>query len=1100
MASISKVLIANRGEVATRIARAVAGLGLRSVGIHSADDADSLHLRHCDEVVSLDGTGPSAYLDADQIVTRALEIGASHIHPGYGFLSENADFARACENHGIVFIGPDAGVLEEFGDKSKARALALAHGVPILPGTPHAATKEQMREFLDGLGPAFTEGKVAALIKAVAGGGGRGMRIVRRRGELDAAYDLCAAEAQGAFGSPDVYIEQLLESAQHIEVQLIGDGTGAISHIWDRDCSIQRRNQKLVEIAPSRIADDELRQRILYAAKRLAGALNYRGLATVEFLVSEDGDFYFMETNPRLQVEHTVTEEVTGLDLVRAQIQVCSGHTLQDLGLEQQQIPAPRGYAVQVRINAEVMKPDGTTVPQSGRISAFHLASGRGIRADANAYAGYSINPRFDSLLAKLIVHSNLTDFESVAAIADRALAESQISGVETNIDLQRAILRSDEFRDGTARTNFVDTNIKALLDAVPEAQALFAYHAAVPQAARAAVALPEGVSGVESPMSGAVVSIEVAPGDTVKAGQTLLILESMKMQHVIAAPEAGEVQEIHTSTGDVVDANAIVVSYQPRASADGDVTEQQQIDPDYIRPDLAGLIDRKKFLWDENRPRAVEKRHKLGKRTVRENVDRLIDPGTFVEYNSLVIAAQRKRRSLDDLIENTPADGLVTGLARVGEATFGREKSMCAVFAYDYTVLAGTQGYWNHKKTDRIFDVAYRQKHPVILFCEGGGGRPGDVDPDKVSGLSNPSWLWLGKLSGTVPLVGITSGRCFAGNAAMLGVCDVVIATSDSNIGMGGPAMIEGGGLGVFAPEEIGPIDVQTRNGVVDIEVPDEDEAVDVAKKYLSYFQGDVPDFQAHDQRLLRHVIPENRKRVYDVRQAIELLFDVDSVLELRAKFGTTIITALARLEGRAVGVIANNPKVLGGALDSDGSDKAARFIQLCDVFGIPIVSLCDTPGFMVGPDSEKTASVRHMSRMFLRGGNAAIPIAMVVLRKCYGLGGMAMGGASTFVPMIGLAWPTSEFGGMGLEGAVRLGFRKELEAIEDPDDREKRYQELVDGMYEWGGGINTATHLEIDDVIDPADTRRLLALSIGDVDKGKWTNNHSNPLIDSW
>lgn len=1073
---------------------------MRSVGVYAVDDADSLHVRQCDEAVALSGSGPAAYLDIANIVDAALRSGASHVHPGYGFLSENADFARACEDAGLTFIGPDIDALTTFGDKSRARALAVGQDVPVLPGTVGAASKGQMRQFLIELGADFADGRVAAMIKAVSGGGGRGMRVVRSLDDLDEAYERCTAEAQTAFGSSDVYIELLLEEARHIEVQLIGDGTGAVSHIWDRDCSVQRRHQKLLEVAPARIADGELRERLLSAAQRLAAAVNYRGLATVEFLLGPEGDFYFMETNPRLQVEHTVTEEVTGIDLVCAQIEVCCGSTLEQLGLTQDAIAPTRGYAIQVRINAESMQPDGTTIPQLGTIDALHIASGKGIRVDSNAYTGYRINPRFDSMIAKLIVHSDRPDFAAAVAKADRALELSEISGVSTNLGLQRAILQSEEFVRGQCSTDFVDRNAARLLSVVPAERPLVASRKTESVSHAPAVVIPEDMVGLSSPMSGAIIEIGVGVGDAFVAGQTLVVLESMKMQHVINAPTAGRVTEIYAKVGDVAQADEFVLAYLPEDSEESAIHDDGGADPDYIRPDLSALRDRKAYLWDENRPNAVAKRHKLGKRTARENVEDLIDEGTLVEYGALAIAAQRKRREVDDLIENTPADGLITGVARIGENWFGKDKATCAVFAYDYTVLAGTQGYFNHRKTDRIFEVALQNDYPVVLYCEGGGGRPGDIDPPKVAGVYQRAWHWLGQLSGQVPLIGIGSGRCFAGNAALLGVCDVVIATADSNIGMGGPAMIEGGGLGVFAPDDIGPIDVQTLNGVVDIEVADEAEATAVAKKYLSYFQGDLPSFEVPDQRLLRHVVPENRKRVYEIRDAIDLLFDVDSVLELRPKFGTCLVTALARLDGRAVGVIANNPKVLGGAIDSDGADKASRFLQLCDAFGLPIVSLCDTPGFMVGPDAEKTASVRHFSRMFIRGANLSVPIAEVVLRKSYGLGAMAMGGGSSHIPTVTLAWPTSEFGGMGLEGAVRLGFRKELEAIADLDAREARYQELVDQMYAWGSGINTATHLEVDDVIDPADTRGLLITSLVSVDKGKWTNNQSKRSIDAW
>ena len=476
-----------------------------------------------------------------------------------------------------------------------------------------------------------------------------------------------------------------------------------------------------------------------------------------------------------------------------------------------------------------------------------------------------------------------------------------------------------------------------------------------------------------------------------------------------------------------------------------------------------------------------------------------LVDAGSLVEYGPLVLAAQRKRRDLDDLIANTPADGLVGGIGSVNGDLFDGRDTQCVVMSYDYTVLAGTQGHQNHRKKDRLFELAEQLRLPVIFFTEGGGGRPGDTDTGGVTGLDCLAFLWWGQLSGTVPMVGINAGYCFAGNAAILGCCDVVIATRDSNIGMGGPAMIEGGGLGVYEPTEIGPVSVQSANGVIDILVDDEAEAVAVAKRYLSYFQGSVSEWSCADPTELRDVIPVDRLRAYDVRRAIEGIFDTDSVLELRRDFGIGMITAFARIEGRPVGVIANNPAHLAGAIDSDGADKAARFMQLCDAHQIPIITLVDTPGMMVGPDVEQTALVRHCSRLFVTGANLSVPMVSIVLRKSYGLGAQAMMGGSTKAPLACLAWPTGEFGGMGLEGYVRLGYRKELEAAGSPEESERLFRELVDRLYEHGKALSIATWFEIDDVIDPADTRRWLTTllrSTPELDRSRPTRPH----VDTW
>jgi acetyl-CoA carboxylase carboxyltransferase component len=495
--------------------------------------------------------------------------------------------------------------------------------------------------------------------------------------------------------------------------------------------------------------------------------------------------------------------------------------------------------------------------------------------------------------------------------------------------------------------------------------------------------------------------------------------------------------------------------------------------DPDTIRPELAELRARLHATTDAGRPAAVEKRRRTGQRTTRENIADLVDEGSFVEYGALALAAQRTRHSTDDLVKLSPADGIVCGVGTVNRALFDDERARTMVLAYDYTVFAGTQGVVGHQKLDRMLALAARWRMPIVLFAEGGGGRPNDTDVHTIAGLDTPSFLSFAALSGLVPRVGIASGRCFAGNAALLGCCDVIVATEDSSIGMGGPAMIEGGGLGTFKPEEVGPIDVQSRNGVVDVRVRDEVEAVAAAKKYLSYFQGSVSAWAAADQAPLRHALPERRRRAYKIRPIVERIADSGSVLELRREFGRSVVTALARVEGRPVGVVANDPFHLGGAVDADAADKAARFFQLCDAFGLPIVSLCDTPGFMVGPQAETTALVRHVSRMFTAAARLSVPFFTVVLRKGYGLGAQAMAGGHFHAPFFTVAWPTGELGGMNLEGAVRLGMRKELDAIEDPVAREQTFQAMVAHAYERGKAINMASLLELDAVIDPAETR---------------------------
>jgi acetyl-CoA carboxylase carboxyltransferase component len=600
-------------------------------------------------------------------------------------------------------------------------------------------------------------------------------------------------------------------------------------------------------------------------------------------------------------------------------------------------------------------------------------------------------------------------------------------------------------------------------------------------------------MSAVPSPLQGTIISIDVQPGDAVHEGAVLAVVESMKMEHVVHADHAGIVRSIEVSVGQTVHPGDAIAHVDAADVAGEARAVEDAVDLDHIRADLAAVLERHALGLDERRPEAVARRRATGQRTARENVADLVDDGSFVEYGPLAIAAQRRRREVQDLIERTPADGMIGGVGTVnGHRTI--------VMSYDYTVLAGTQGFQNHRKKDRLFELASRQRLPIVFFTEGGGGRPGDTDSPGVSGLDCLAFALFGELSGLVPLVGVTSGRCFAGNAAILGCCDVVIATADSNIGMGGPAMIEGGGLGVYAPEEIGPMSVQVPNGVVDIAVRDEAEGVAAAKQYLGYFQGRSVEWACADQRLLRRVVPENRVRPYEIRDVITTLADSDSVLELRRGFGVGMVTALVRVEGRPLGVIANNPLHLGGAIDADGADKAARFMQLCDAFDVPVLFLCDTPGFMVGPEAEKTALVRHVSRMFVTGASMTVPFFTIIVRKGYGLGAQSMAGGSFKAPVFCVAWPTGEFGGMGLEGAVRLGFRKELEAVADEDERQRLFEEMVARMYEHGKALNTSTYFEIDDVIDPVDSRRWITAALESAPPPPPRTGKKRPCIDTW
>lgn len=605
------------------------------------------------------------------------------------------------------------------------------------------------------------------------------------------------------------------------------------------------------------------------------------------------------------------------------------------------------------------------------------------------------------------------------------------------------------------------------------------------------------------APLQAQVVECAVAVGDVVDAGDLLVVVEAMKMEHELRADTSARVIELRCAPGEMVHQGDVLMVLRPEAvaiappPADGTWDDGAPSPAGTMRADLQRLPDREQFLRDEARPEAIARRHAQGMRTARENIADLCDEASFIEYGALAVAAQRSRRTEEDLIANTPADGMVTGIGSVNEALFGRERARTVVMAYDATVLAGTQGMRNHAKTDRLLGIAFDQKLPVVLFAEGGGGRPGDTDMPVVAGLHVGTFAAFARLSGAVPLIGVVAGRCFAGNAALAGCCDVIIATRDSNIGMGGPAMVEGGGLGTYRAEDIGPASVQHGNGVIDVLVDDEAQATEMARRCLSYFQGRVMTWMEPAVDRLRAVVPENRSRVYDSREAMGAIADQGSLLPLRTGFGAGVHTALARIEGRPVGMLANNPQHLGGAIDADAADKMARFLQLCNAHGLPVISLIDTPGFMVGPQAEASAQVRHVSRLFVTAAKLRVPVFAVVLRKGYGLGAMGMTAGSFHAPVFTVAWPSAEFGAMGLEGAVRLGYRKELQAQPEGPAREALFDRLLAQARESGSALSMAGGLEIDAVIDPAQTRSWLAHGLAGA---KVTEPVGPRFIDTW
>jgi acetyl/propionyl-CoA carboxylase alpha subunit/acetyl-CoA carboxylase carboxyltransferase component len=1070
-----KLLVANRGEVAVRILRAAAEVGLPAVAVAPADDAGR-HLPMADEQVTLPGTGASAYLDVERLVQVAVAAGCGLVHPGYGFLSERAAFAEACATAGLGFVGPAPDVLALTGDKVRSREVAAAAGLTVVDGTGPVRSVAQIEAFLDTLGGA------PAMLKATAGGGGRGTRRVAAGDDLAAALERCRSEAERAFGDPTVHLERLLPDVRHVEVQLLGDGTDLVA-LGDRDCSLQRGRQKLVEVAPAPGLSAAARTAIADDAVAFGRSAGVASLATVEFLVSRTGrERTFLECNPRLQVEHAVTEAVTGVDLVAAQLRVALGARLGDLDLRTP--PSTRGTAVEVRVNAETVDVDGVR-PDAGQVTRFEVPTGPHRRVETAAHPGYVVDPRFDALLAKLVVDG--PDLATALARAERALGEFHIEGVDTGAEVLRAALGRPELADWSVDTTWFEDHLAELVGAVERRGPGRAPDAAVPGEEAAASDAPgapdalgaeEVADAVRAPSRATVVAVRVTEGDVVRAGQELLVLEAMKMQRSVAAPHGGTVGAVLAEVGHVVATGAPLLVLPPDGSDVEDVAAAAEVDPDHVRDDLRRLHEAIAPTLDEHRPDAVARRRSRGRRTARENLADLVDDGSFLEYGQLAVAGQRRARSLDDLIVATPADGIVTGTASIGAAQVGSAASRVAVLAYDYTVLAGTQGLVGHHKTDRILELAHEQRLPVVFFTEGGGGRPGDVDHLDVSfsGLDLDTFATFAAIGTVAPRVAVNAGYGFAGNALLFGCADVRIATRDSSLGLAGPVMIEAAGLGACSPGEVGPAERLADLGVVDVLAEDEPHATALARMAIEHLRGDRIAGEGPDQRRLRHVVPEDRKRAYGVRDVVALLADEGSVLELGATHAPGMVTAHVRIDGRPWGLIGNDPLHLGGAIDAAGAAKAARFLRHCERFRLPVVSLCDTPGFMVGPDSEREGAAGAAAAMVEAGATLTVPLVLVCLRKGYGIGAMAMAGGSFRRPAATLSWPGGEFGPMSLEGIARIVSKAELEAEPDPAVRAALLAERTAGLQQLGGAVAVARLLEIDAVIDPADTRRWL------------------------
>jgi acetyl/propionyl-CoA carboxylase alpha subunit/acetyl-CoA carboxylase carboxyltransferase component len=1093
---LKKVLIANRGEIAVRIARAAAALGMDCVSVHSAADALSLHTRVTDETRALPGADPlQPYLDIEALIVAAESTGCDCVHPGYGFLAENAAFARACRDAGLRFVGPPPEALALFGDKVAARRLAASLGVPTVAGSEGAlGSADEAAAAAAGLG-------YPVMLKAAAGGGGRGMRRVESARELAGALERCRSEAEAAFGDGAVFVEKLVERPRHIEVQVLADATGAVTHLWERDCTVQQRNQKVVEVAPAAGLAPQLRQRILDDAVRLAKAAGYVNAGTVEFLVSpETGEAFFIECNPRIQVEHTVTEEVTGVDLVEAQFRIASGETLADLGLSRP--PATRGFAVQARVTA-----NGT-----GTFTAYREPAGPGLRVDSCGYPGLAPPPQFDPMFAKVIARSSSAG--TLASALDRcrrALAEFHVAGVPTNLAQLQAILSDPSLAAGDARTTLLaEQPHLAAPPPIRASAALALLERSVPSRGRSPersaepppqLPLEPGEAGVESPMAGAVVEASVEVGAQVRAGDPLIVISAMKMETTVTAPCSGTVVRMAAlATGSTVAAGQLVAAIAPADA--GAPALPRAYGEDSWAPTMADVaalqaIAHRRLAPDSSDPGVVRQRSR-GKLTCRERIDLLLDPGSFREVGSLAgFASYDEDGAVADF---TPANH-VGGWGAVA----GRRVVVCAD---DFTSRGGHSDGAIGQKSRYLDELSLELRCPSVRLLDGssGGGSVASMVPKQAEGTSAakestgaitagrprvsggggsflPGHLgseMYAKQLATVPVVNLLLGSVVGIGAAkaVLGHFSVMVRDIAQLFVAGPPVVAHAMGYEI-TKEELGDWRIHCRNGAVDNLAETEEDAFAQARRFLSYLPSSVheapPRTACEDpadrrEEELFTIVPRKRTTTFDMRRAIRLMVDRGSFFEIGPHWGADQITGLARFNGVSVGIVASDSRhENGGALTADGCDKLRRHHDLCDLFHLPIVNLVDNPGFAVGVEHEMAGTIRKGGEWMIAFSQVSVPIFTVIMRRSFGVAGnnyaTPKATASTRV-----VWPAADVGGIPPEGGIEAAYKRQLAEAADPAALRAEIEARIESVR---GPIGPLNRFQMEEMIDPRDTR---------------------------
>ena len=1105
--TLKRTLISNRGEIAIRIAKSATALGIESVGVYPAIDALSLHTRCMTESHEIgaaqDAVG--AYLNAEALIQTAKASGCDCLHPGYGFLSENAPFAELCAAEGITFIGPPPEALALFGDKVRARALAESLDIPVVPGS--AAP----------LGSALEAQKLAndlgypVMLKAAAGGGGRGMRVVERAEQMAEAFARCSSEAQAAFGDGSVFIERLVARPRHIEVQILADSCGNVVHLHERDCSVQLRHQKVVEVAPAPGLETDLREKILTDATKLVQAASYVNAGTVEFLVSpETGEYFFIECNPRIQVEHTVTEQVTGIDLVEAQFHIAAGATLASLGLsDQHAVGAPRGFAVQARVVAT----------STGSLTAYKEPSGVGIRVDACGYLGYAPPPQFDPLLAKIICTSR--KYTAALERTLHALDEFHIGGLQTNLHQLRAILSHPFVQAGDARTSLLaeaaEINTASFSASESSALALLQQQAAkmggvVSSSIRSsqsasthmpALEVAAGQVAVECPVESSVVEIRVSEGDSVAPGDTLLVVSAMKMETVVTASCAGIVTALQPlQAGDTVAARQVVAIVSPSQSDIQQPTHSDQPWESLLEEvNVLQNFAKQRLEPGSNDPGVVRQRSR-GKLTCRERIELLLDEGSFREVGSVAGFA-----SYDE-------DGEITGFTPANSVGgWGKiDRRGVIVCADDFTSRGGHADGAIAAKSGYLDRLATEMCMPSLRLLDGssGGGsvaamvpaqkKEGESSAKESSGAIKAgrprvaggggsylpghlgSSMYTEQLS-TIPVVNLLLGSVVGIGAAkaVLGHFSVMVRDIAQLFVAGPPLVTHAMGYDI-SKEELGGWHIHCTNGSVDNLAESEEEAMAMTRQFLSYLPSsvyEVPPVLAANtsdpinrrEEQLATLISRKRTTTFDIRQAIRLMADKDSFFEIGPLWGTDQVTGFVRFNGHPLGVIASDSQhVNGGALTADGCDKLTRHLDLCDLFHIPILNLIDNPGFAVGLEHEITGTIRKGAEWMIAFAQVGVPIFTVLMRRSFGVAGNNYATPRSKAS-VRVTWPAADVGGIPPEGGIEAAYKRQLAEAEDPAALRAELNARIESAR---GPMGPLNKFQIEEMIDPRDTRR--------------------------